>query len=111
MARRAADQLAGTLAAKLGFVVREEPADWRVSDLTRKQDIRRNRHGALYDVFGGKRRNLRILDWWQPYLVLAYQLDGSGGTQHMIDAAHERGIAVEVTSRWTSPRQEALWTP
>lgn len=40
-------------------------------------------------------RNLRMLDYG-PDLVIAFQRNGSRGTQHTIDEARKRGIDVEV---------------
>jgi hypothetical protein len=40
-------------------------------------------------------RNLEMLDA-SPDLVIAFQLDGSRGTQHTIDEARRRGIPVEI---------------
>lgn len=75
---RGADQIAGTIARTLGLQVREFRADW-----------------ARLGKRAGYVRNVEMLDA-RPDLVLAFQLDGSRGTQHTIDAARERGIAVEV---------------
>jgi hypothetical protein len=77
-AARGADQMAGTLARGLGFYVWEFPADWRGQG---------RRAGIL--------RNLAMLDT-EPDLVLAFQRNGSRGTQHTIDEARKRGIPVEV---------------
>lgn len=40
-------------------------------------------------------RNLAMLDE-KPDLVIAFQINGSAGTQHTIDQARKRGIPVEV---------------
>ena len=75
---RGADQLAETIAHSLGFDVETFLADWR-------------REGRQ----AGYLRNLRMLAT-KPDLVLAYQLDDSLGTQHVIDQAGKRGIPVRV---------------
>lgn len=77
-AARGADQLAGRIAGSLGYSVEEFPADWRGKG---------KRAGIL--------RNLAMLDT-EPDLVLAFQRNGSTGTQHAIDEARKRGIACEV---------------
>ena len=77
---RGADQLAETIAHALGFEVETYLADWQ-----------RDGQGA------GFARNLRMLAS-EPDLVLAFQRDGSRGTQHVIDEARKRGIAVQVWS-------------
>ncbi len=83
-AARGADQLAGTIAAGLGFEVREFPADWKNGPWTRNGKN-----------LAGINRNTLMLDQ-RPDLVLAYQLNGSTGTQHTIDHARKRGIETEV---------------
>lgn len=77
-AARGADQLAGEVANDYSFTVREFPADWR-------------RYGRR----AGFVRNIQMLDE-QPDLVLAFQRNDSRGTQHTIDQARRRGIAVRV---------------
>ena len=77
-AARGADRMAGKLAQAFGYVVEEYPADWRGKG---------RRAGIL--------RNLEMLDA-KPDLVLAFQRNGSTGTQHTIDEARKRGIPVEV---------------
>jgi hypothetical protein len=77
-AARGADQFAGLYARALGFDVEEFPADWRGKG---------KRAGIL--------RNLQMLDEG-PDLVLAFQRNGSTGTQHTIDEARRRHVAVEV---------------
>lgn len=81
---RGADTIAGTIAEALGFDVRAFPAEWRPL----------GRDGPV-DYGAGKTRNLVMLDE-QPELVLAFWDRRSTGTKHTIDAALERGIAVEV---------------
>ena len=90
-----ADRVAGWLAEDFGFTVKPFPADWKVGRHTRPQDIRTRADGTRYDSFAGKRRNPAMLDE-RPDLVLAFQRNGSGGTQHTIDEARKRGIPVEV---------------
>lgn len=79
-----ADSIAGFLAEDFGFTVLRFPADW-------------DRHGKS----AGFRRNVQMLEE-EPDLVLAFQIDGSRGTQHTIDEARKRGIPVEVIE----PRRE-----
>ena len=78
---RGADRCAGRAAAMYGLTVEEHPADW-------------NRHGKRAGVM----RNLEMLDSGID-LVLAFQCEGSRGTQHTIDEARRRGVPVEV---WTT---------
>jgi hypothetical protein len=68
------------IADAMGYAVEEFPADWRGKG---------KRAGIL--------RNLAMLDQ-QPDLVLAFQRDGSTGTQHTIDEARRRGVPVKVFS-------------
>jgi hypothetical protein len=75
---RGADTLAAGIALDLGFWVEAFPADWQT-------------HGRR----AGYLRNLLMLDQ-APDLVLAFQRNGSRGTQHTIDQARKRGIPVEV---------------
>lgn len=75
---RGADQIAGTIANKLGMAVTEFPADWK--NLGRS---------------AGFRRNLAMLDE-KPDLVVAFWKDGSTGTAHTVREAQKRGIPVEV---------------
>jgi hypothetical protein len=77
-AARGADTIAAYVAVLYGFDVKAYPADWE-------------RHGRAAGVL----RNLQMLEE-EPGLVLAFQLDGSRGTQHTIDEARKRGIPVEV---------------
>jgi hypothetical protein len=77
---RGADQIAGAYAASLGLRVTEFPADWAGKG---------KRAGIL--------RNLAMLDE-KPDAVIAFQRNGSRGTQHTIDEARKRGIPVEVVS-------------
>lgn len=73
-----ADMLADKAARALGFTVDPNPADWR-------------KHGKA----AGPVRNREMLDRG-PDLVLAFQRNGSRGTQDCVDEARRRGIAVEV---------------
>jgi hypothetical protein len=76
---RGADRLADEVAFRIyGFGVEEFPADWK-------------KHGKR----AGLLRNLRMLDA-HPDKVIAFQRNGSRGTQHTIDEARRRGIPVEV---------------
>jgi hypothetical protein len=78
---RGADALAATVAINLGFNVRSFPANWRP--------------GGIYNPRAGLDRNIAMLDE-RPDLVIAFQINGSRGTQHTIDEARKRGIPVEV---------------
>ena len=78
---RGADKLARKAAAELGLEVVEHPANWKA-----------------YGKSAGFMRNIKMLDRENPALVIAFQKDGSRGTQHMIGAARSRGIGVEVIS-------------
>lgn len=75
---RSADMLAERVARDLGMRVERHPADWQT-------------HGTA----AGPIRNLAMLDR-APDLVLAFQRNGSRGTQHTIDEARKRGIPVEI---------------
>jgi hypothetical protein len=75
---RGADRMAARAARYWGFDVEEHPADWE-------------KHGKI----AGPIRNREMLDSGID-LVLAFQRDGSRGTQHTIDEARRRGIPVEV---------------
>jgi hypothetical protein len=77
---RGADRIAAKIAVHLGHRVRAVPANWQTEG---------KRAGIL--------RKLRLLDE-QPDLVIAFQVNGSRGTQHTIDEARKRGIPVEVHS-------------
>jgi hypothetical protein len=77
-AARGADQMADDAARSLGMSVKRFPADWE-------------QHGKRAGIL----RNLAMLDE-RPDLVLAFQRDGSRGTQHTINEARRRGISVEV---------------
>ncbi len=75
---RGADTIAHTIAVELGWSIRVYPPDY-----------------ATYGFAAPLLRNLAMLDC-PPDLVLAFQLDGSRGTQHTITEARRRGIPVEV---------------
>ena len=75
---RGADLLADGICSVFGYEVQAFPADWR-------------KHGKRAGIL----RNLAMLDE-QPDLVIAFQRNGSRGTQHTIDEARRRGIPVEV---------------
>lgn len=75
---RGADKIAAAQALDLGFVVQAFPADW-------------NTHGKRAGVL----RNLKMLDQ-EPDVVLAFRVNGSRGTTHMIEAAKARGIPVVI---------------
>lgn len=77
-AARGVDQIAANIADLYGLEVFAFPADWAV-------------HGRRAGIM----RNLVMLDE-HPDLVLAFQRDGSRGTQHTIDEARRRRIPVEV---------------
>jgi cell division ATPase FtsA len=73
-----ADGIAGAAARLLRFEVRVFRPDW-------------SEHGKRAGIL----RNLQMLDE-QPDLVIAFQRNGSRGTQHTINEARRRGIPVEV---------------
>lgn len=75
---RGADSMAALAAKWYRLPCAAFPADWE-------------RHGRR----AGYLRNLAMLDQ-SPDLVLAFQRNGSRGTQHTIDEARARGIPVEV---------------
>jgi hypothetical protein len=75
---KSADMLADEVARFYGYKVRTFPADW-------------GRYGRRAGVI----RNVEMLDQ-APDLVIAFQVNGSRGTQHTITEARRRGIPVEV---------------
>jgi hypothetical protein len=77
-AARSVDRIAAEYAVYWGLEVKTFPADWRT-------------HGKA----AGPIRNRLMLDQ-EPSLVIAFQRDGSRGTQDTIDEARRRGIPVEV---------------
>lgn len=77
-AAKGADTIAADWASAYGYQVCAFPADWKT-------------HGKRAGIL----RNLQMLDE-RPDLVLAFQVNGSRGTQHTLDEARRRGIPVEV---------------
>lgn len=75
---RGADIMARHAAVLAGLHWAEVPAQW-------------HQHGKRAGVI----RNRVMLDL-KPELVIAFQCNGSRGTQHTIDEARRRGIPVEV---------------
>lgn len=75
---RGADRMTHIIAQRLGLDVIEYPANWQG-------------HGRS----AGVQRNLAMLNE-QPDLVIAFHLNASTGTQHVIDQAVKRGIPLEV---------------
>jgi hypothetical protein len=80
-AARGADQQAATAARALGLSEYPYPVKWR--------------QNGRYNPSAAFERNLSMLDR-KPDLVIAFQRNGSGGTQHTIDNARKRGIEVEL---------------
>jgi len=78
-AAKGADMLAAGAAADRGNPIEAHPADWE-------------KNGKQAGII----RNLEMLDT-KPDLVVAFWDGKSKGTGHMIHAARERGIPVEVT--------------
>jgi hypothetical protein len=74
---RGADLIAAHYAGAMGFEVEAHPVDWS-----------RGRHAGLD-------RNIEMLDSGVD-LVVAFQLNLSSGTQHTINEARRRGIALEL---------------
>lgn len=81
---RGADVLAAQVAVALGMQVEAHPADW-------------DRHGKS----AGFRRNEAMLDS-NIDAVIAFQLNGSRGTQHAIDQAKKRNIPGRLWRRTSS---------
>jgi hypothetical protein len=75
---RGADAFAAEAAAYHGYDIHLHRADW-----------------TRYGKRAGILRNLAMLDE-KPDLVIAFQRNGSRGTQHTINEARRRGIRVEV---------------
>ena len=71
-----ADRIAGACARKLGLEVVEYPANW-----------------TSYGKKAGYLRNVEMADQ-NPAMVVAFQKNGSTGTQMMVDIATERSIDV-----------------
>lgn len=82
---RGADKMAGRIADDLGFKVQPFPANW-------------NPRPGIYNPGAGFDRNIRMLDETEPDMVVAFQLNNSKGTQHTINEAHKRGIAVFIVA-------------
>lgn len=86
-AARGADRLAGAWASRRGVEVVECPADWRP--------------GGRFDWGAGKRRNVEMLERFEPELVAAFK-DGfdfsfrTGGTEHMVKTALAAGVPCQV---------------
>jgi len=80
-ASRGADRMADKAARRYGYKVERHPAPWQMLG---------KRAGIV--------RNVEMLDT-QPDLVIAFWDGESRGTGHMIQAARERGIPVEVHAR------------
>lgn len=76
---RGADRIGGAVARFLGFKEEVYPPDW-------------NSHGKR----AGFLRNRQMVEQ-VPDLVLAFQVNGSKGTQHTIDLAVAAGIPVRLT--------------
>jgi hypothetical protein len=76
---QSADMLADDVANTLGLRTERWPADWK-----------------QFPRAAGVIRNVAMLDSGID-LVLAFQRDGSRGTQHAIDEARRRGIPVEIS--------------
>lgn len=82
---RGADMMAENIAMELGgFSVKKVPALWE-----------------KYGKSAGYRRNVQMLDDYEPEIVLAFCLDGSAGTMHTVNAARSRRIPVNLYERWT----------
>jgi hypothetical protein len=75
-------------------------ADMRVEGAAMVCNLQTKVFPAEWRRFGrkaGPLRNLQMLDE-KPDLVIAFQCNGSRGTQHTINEARKRGIPVEVFS-------------
>jgi hypothetical protein len=74
-------------------------ADQIANSFARMFGLQRRVFRPDYEQFGKgwapKARNLLMLEQ-EPELVIAFQRNGSNGTQHTIDEARKRGIPVEV---------------
>lgn len=77
---RGADSMAGLVAEWCRLPCTALNADW-------------DRYGKRAGII----RNLQMLDL-EPDLVLAFRVNGSRGTTHMIEAAKKAGVPVEVIS-------------
>lgn len=85
---RGADYIAGKIAEFYGYAVEVFPADWE-----------------RYGKRAGFIRNVAMLDT-RPDRVVAFQRNGSRGTQHTIDEARKRGIPVDVHSSAKTPEPQ-----
>lgn len=78
-----ADRIGGLLAKRIGYKVTVFPADW-------------DTHGKA----AGRIRNQRMLDEFQPDLVIAFRSPGaSNGTDHMVSIAQAMGITTLIKGR------------
>lgn len=84
---RGLDRMAGYVAEKKRWSIRPMPADW-------------DRYGKT----AGRIRNVEMLDT-DPDEVIAFRLDMSRGTTHLINIAREAGYAVKVIDRFTPPEE------
>ena len=78
---RGGDQIADNIAERVGANCYRFPAEW-------------GRLGPR----AGSLRNIEMLDTMQPDAVLAFPLEGSIGTWHMVREARKRGIPTYVVS-------------
>lgn len=83
---RGADKQAGEIAQTMGFRVEAHPAEW-----------------SKWGRIAGPKRNQAMLELGAD-LVLAFQLNGSTGTNDMIRRAAAAGVQVKVDSRWEERR-------
>lgn len=81
-----ADSMGAATAVRLGCRVKAMPADWKGHG--RSAGFRRNE--AMAELLKGKRAQGHRVG------VLAYQVDRSRGTQHMIELAERAGLEVVV---------------
>ncbi len=75
-----ADLMARDVAKDIGLEYVEYGANWK----------------GPHKLQAGKARNIKMLEREKPDLVIAFQLKRSSGTQHTIDEARTRDIAVEI---------------
>jgi hypothetical protein len=109
-AGRGGDRFADMAADQLGFECIPFPADWSVREDTPLWARRRRRDGEMYDVRAGHMRNCAMIDAYPPRLVLAFLLDGSGGTKHCIGYAAQQGIPVVLDERWSASEPNVTMT-
>ncbi len=75
-----ADMLARNIALDIGLEVVEFPAAWK-----------------KYGLSAGPKRNIKMLDTKSDLLIAFHNdLENSKGTKHIVNAARQRGIEVEV---------------